>query len=75
MLYVGGGAIASDAQAEVTALAEKLNILTTTTLLGKGAIDETHPLAMGMLGMHGTAYANHAVNNSRPADCGRRALR
>ena len=64
VLYVGGGAVASDAQAEVTALAEKLNILTTTTLLGKGAIDESHPLAMGMLGMHGTAYANHAVNNS-----------
>jgi len=62
VLYVGGGAIASDAQAEVTALAEKLNVLTTTTLLGKGAIDEGHPLAMGMLGMHGTAYANHAVN-------------
>ena len=64
VLYVGGGAIASDAQREVTALAEKLNTLTTTTLLGKGAIDETHPLSMGMLGMHGTAYANHAVNQS-----------
>ena len=64
VLYVGGGAIASDAQSEVTALAEKTNILTTTTLLGKGAIDETHPLSMGMLGMHGTAYANHAVNQS-----------
>ena len=64
VLYVGGGAISSDAQAEVTALAEKLNTLTTTSLLGKGAIDETHPLSMGMLGMHGTAYANHAVNQS-----------
>ncbi len=64
VLYVGGGAIMSDAQAEVTALAEKANLLTTTTLLGKGAIDETHPLSMGMLGMHGTAYANHAVNQS-----------
>ena len=64
VLYVGGGAIASHAQEEVTALAEKTNILTTTTLLGKGAIDETHPLSMGMLGMHGTAYANHAVNSS-----------
>jgi acetolactate synthase-1/2/3 large subunit len=64
VLYVGGGAIASDAQAEVTALAEKINVLTTTTLLGKGAIDETHPLSIGMLGMHGTAYANHAVNQS-----------
>jgi len=64
VLYVGGGAIASEAQQEVTALAERTNILTTTTLLGKGAIDETHPLSMGMLGMHGTAYANHAVNQA-----------
>ncbi len=64
VLYVGGGAIASGAQDEVTALAERTNILTTTTLLGKGAISETHPLSMGMLGMHGTAYANHAVNQS-----------
>ncbi len=64
VLYVGGGAIASDAQAEVTELAQRTNILTTTTLLGKGALDETHPLSMGMLGMHGTAYANHAVNNA-----------
>ena len=64
VLYVGGGAVMSDAQAEVTALAEKANLLTTTTLMGKGAIDETHALSMGMLGMHGTAYANHAVNQS-----------
>ncbi len=64
VLYVGGGAIASGAQAEVTTLAERTNILVTTTLLGKGAIDETHPLSMGMLGMHGTAYANHAVNGA-----------
>ena len=64
VLYVGGGAISSGAQDEVTALAERTNILTTTTLLGKGAISETHPLSMGMLGMHGTAYANHAVNQS-----------
>ncbi len=64
VLYVGGGAIASGAQAEVTTLAERTNILVTTTLLGKGAIDDTHPLSMGMLGMHGTAYANHAVNGA-----------
>jgi len=64
VLYVGGGAVLSDAQQEVTELAERTNILTTTTLLGKGAIDETHPLSIGMLGMHGTAYANHAVNES-----------
>src|ERR1044071_2130044 len=64
VLYVGGGAIASEAQDEVTTLAERTHILTTTTLLGKGSIDETHPLSMGMLGMHGTAYANHAVNQA-----------
>jgi acetolactate synthase I/II/III large subunit len=63
VLYVGGGAIAAGAQAEVTELAERTNTLVTTTLLGKGAIDEHHKLSMGMLGMHGTAYANHAVNN------------
>jgi acetolactate synthase-1/2/3 large subunit len=63
VLYVGGGAIASGAHDEVTELAERTNMLTTTTLLGKGAIDETHRLSMGMLGMHGTAYANHAVSN------------
>jgi acetolactate synthase I/II/III large subunit len=62
VLYVGGGAISSNAAAELTALAERTNTLVTTTLLGKGIIDETHPLSMGMLGMHGTAYANHAVN-------------
>ncbi|MDE2127662.1 MAG: biosynthetic-type acetolactate synthase large subunit [Armatimonadetes bacterium] len=64
VLYVGGGAIMSGAHEEVTALAERTNMLTTTTLMGKGAIDESHPLSIGMLGMHGTAYANHAVNGS-----------
>jgi acetolactate synthase I/II/III large subunit len=63
VLYVGGGAIAAEAHVEVTELAERTNTLVTTTLLGKGAIDEHHKLSMGMLGMHGTAYANHAVNN------------
>jgi acetolactate synthase-1/2/3 large subunit len=63
VLYVGGGAVASGAQEEVTELSERTNILVTTTLMGKGAIDETHPNSLGMLGMHGTAYANHAVHN------------
>jgi len=63
VLYVGGGAISSDAAAEVRELAERTNILVTTTLMGKGIIDETHRLSLGMLGMHGTAYANHAVHN------------
>ena len=63
VLYVGGGVISSGASDELIALSEKTHILVTTTLLGKGAIPETHPHCLGMLGMHGTAYANHAVHN------------
>jgi acetolactate synthase-1/2/3 large subunit len=63
VLYVGGGAVLSGAHAEVRELAERTNTLVTTSLLGKGIIDEHHPLSIGMLGMHGTAYANHAVYN------------
>ncbi len=61
LLYVGGGAIAANAHAEVHTLAERFQIPVTTTLMGKGSFEETHPLALGMLGMHGTAYANFAV--------------
>jgi acetolactate synthase I/II/III large subunit len=61
LLYVGGGAITSDAHAELKALAEWFQIPVTTTLMGKGAFDERHPLGLGMLGMHGTAYANFSV--------------
>lgn len=62
LLYVGGGAITADAHAEVHALAERFRLPVTTTLMGKGAFDEHHPLSVGMLGMHGTAYANYAVS-------------
>jgi len=61
LLYVGGGAISSGAHALVRQLAERFQLPLTTTLMGKGAFDEKHPLAVGMLGMHGTAYANFAV--------------
>ena len=63
VLYAGGGVIASDATEELTQLSENTHILVATTLLGKGAIPETHVHSLGMLGMHGTAYANHAVHN------------
>ncbi len=63
LLYVGGGAIVAGAYAEIAQLATRFQIPVTTTLMGKGAFDETHPLAVGMLGMHGTAYANFAVQN------------
>ncbi|HEY9625345.1 MAG TPA: biosynthetic-type acetolactate synthase large subunit [Crinalium sp.] len=61
LLYVGGGAITSGAHAEIKTLAERFQIPVTTTLMGKGSFDEHHPLSVGMLGMHGTAYANFAV--------------
>jgi len=64
ILYVGHGAVISGAGKAVMALAEKLRAPLVNTLLGKGAADETHALHLGMLGMHGTAYANKAV-----ADC------
>jgi acetolactate synthase I/II/III large subunit len=61
LLYVGGGAIAANAHSEIKQLAERFSLPVTTTLMGLGAFDEHHPLAVGMLGMHGTAYANFAV--------------
>ncbi|HEY9847169.1 MAG TPA: thiamine pyrophosphate-binding protein, partial [Candidatus Caenarcaniphilales bacterium] len=62
LLYVGGGAITANAHGELRQLAEQFQIPVTTTLMGKGAFEESHSLALGMLGMHGTAYANFAVS-------------
>ncbi len=62
LLYLGGGAIASNAHHEVMELAEYFQMPVTTTLMGKSVFDENHPLSLGMLGMHGTAYANFAVS-------------
>ncbi len=62
LLYVGGGAITAAAHGEIARLADYFQIPVTTTLMGKGAFDEHHPLGLGMLGMHGTAYANFAVS-------------
>lgn len=62
LLYVGGGAITANAHAEIQQLAELFQIPVTTTLMGIGAFDENNPLSVGMLGMHGTAYANFAVS-------------
>ena len=63
VMYVGGGAISANAAGEVKQLAEKCNIPVTTTLMGLGAFPGTHELSLGMLGMHGTAYANYAVTD------------
>ena len=61
VIYAGGGVILSGASKELFELAEKCRIPVTTTLMGKGAFPETHELSLGMLGMHGTVYANYAV--------------
>ncbi len=61
VIYAGGGIIASDASSELVEFAEKGLLPVTTTLMGLGAIPADHPLNLGMLGMHGTEYANYAV--------------
>lgn len=63
LLLIGHGAVISGAEKAVQFLAEKLQAPVTNTLLGKGCYPETEPLSVGMLGMHGTAYANIAVRN------------
>ncbi len=64
VLYVGGGIISSNASKELTVLAEKLEIPVTMTLMGLGSFPGNHPLSLGMLGMHGTYWANMAVMES-----------
>ena len=61
LLYVGGGAIASGAHEQLYTLSSNCQIPVTTTLMGKGIFDERNDLSVGMLGMHGTAYANFSV--------------
>lgn len=62
ILYVGGGALISHAYKELMELAKTFLIPVTTTLMGKGIFDEKNSLSLGMLGMHGTAYANFAIS-------------
>jgi len=64
LLYVGGGVIISEASDLLREVAVKGNIPVTTTLMALGAFPEDHPLSLKMLGMHGTAYANYAVQES-----------
>ena len=61
VIYAGGGIISSGAHKELLEFAEKCDIPVTTTMMGLGAFPDTHPLALHMLGMHGSAYANYAV--------------
>jgi acetolactate synthase-1/2/3 large subunit len=61
VILAGHGAMIAGAEAELMELATRLQAPVTSTLLGKGVFPETHPLSLGMLGMHGTAYANKAM--------------
>jgi acetolactate synthase-1/2/3 large subunit len=63
LIYAGGGVINGDATDELRRLAELLGIPVTTTLMGIGAVDTTEPLSLHMLGMHGLASANYAVED------------
>jgi acetolactate synthase-1/2/3 large subunit len=64
VIYAGGGIISANATPELTALMEHTRIPIALTLMGKGAVDETNPLCLGMLGMHGSAFANWAINDA-----------
>ncbi|MDD5729729.1 MAG: biosynthetic-type acetolactate synthase large subunit [Candidatus Omnitrophica bacterium] len=64
LIYAGGGIITSGAHAALRELAEKIQAPVTWTLMGIGGFPAAHKLSLGMLGMHGTAYANHAVMDS-----------
>lgn len=63
LIYAGGGVINGEASAAMRALSETFGIPVVTTLMGLGAMDTTRPLSLHMLGMHGTAYANYAVDD------------
>lgn len=63
LIYAGGGVVAADATAALRAFASHFGLPITTTLMGIGVADTTAPLALHMLGMHGTAYANYAVDD------------
>jgi acetolactate synthase I/II/III large subunit len=63
LIYAGGGVVNGNAAIELTAFARQLGIPVVTTLMGIGAFDTTDPLAMRMLGMHGAAFANYAVDD------------
>lgn len=64
MIYCGGGVITGEASEELREFAERTQIPVATTLMGIGCFPETHPLSLKWLGMHGTVYANNAVNEA-----------
>ena len=63
IFYIGGGVITANATYELYRLAKHFQLPVTNTLMGKGAFEETEDLSLGMLGMHGTPYANFSITN------------
>ncbi len=66
LIYAGGGVINGSAAHALREFSKEFQIPVVTTLMGIGAVDTTHPLSMRMLGMHGAAFANYAVDD---CDC------
>ena len=66
LIYAGGGVINANAAHALRDFSKEFQVPVVTTLMGIGAVDTTHPLSMRMLGMHGTAFANYAVDD---CDC------
>src|SRR5262249_53878445 len=64
IIFAGHGMIQSGAREQVLALAERLQIPVASTLLGLGGFPASHPLSLGMMGMHGEAWVNHAIQQS-----------
>jgi len=64
IIFAGGGVISSNSSCELVELAETINAPVTTTLMGISSIPTDHPLYVGMLGMHGSKYANYAIQES-----------
>ena len=64
MIYCGGGVITAEASKELLEFAERTQIPVATTLMGIGCFPENHALSLKWLGMHGTVYANNAVNEA-----------
>lgn len=64
MIYCGGGIVSANASAELLEFVERTQIPVATTIMGIGGFPETHPLSLKWLGMHGTVYANNAVNEA-----------
>src|SRR5262249_30847307 len=64
IIYAGGAVVSSDASAELRAFAERTGIPVALTVMGLGCMPADHYLSLNMLGMHGSVYANYAVNDA-----------